>query len=95
LRTNFLEPAWIEAIGDNVIRANLTTNLTLQCRMTGEPLPSIKWFKPKRSTGATDALTGRFFIESLTRYDQGQYRCQASNLGGIAEEKFTVLINGI
>ena len=72
---------------------NLSGTVNLSCQVTGFPRPFIKWKIPERSTAIREK--NRLVIRNVSRYDQGQYICQASNNGGIAKEVFTVIVNSI
>ena len=72
---------------------NLSGTVNLSCQVTGFPRPFIKWKIQERSTAIRE--NNRLVIRNVSRYDQGQYICQASNNGGIAKEVFTVIVNGI
>lgn len=74
-------------------RVSLSGTVNLSCQVTGFPRPFIKWKIPERSTATRE--NNRLVIRNVSRYDQGQYICQASNNGGIAKEVFTVIVNGI
>ena len=74
-------------------RVNLSGTVNLSCQVTGFPRPFIKWKIPERSTAIREK--NRLVIRNVSRYDHGQYICQASNNGGIAKEVFTVIVNGI
>ena len=74
-------------------RVNLSGTVNLSCQVTGFPRPFIKWKIPERSTAIRE--NNRLVIRNVSRYDQDQYICQASNNGGIAKEVFTVIVNGI
>lgn len=90
----FIEPPIVTPVGETVIRTNISTNITLRCVATGYPKPVVKWTTPSKSNGIARASKGELLLRHITKNHQGQYKCQASNLGGFAEETFTVLING-
>lgn len=88
-----VEPPWIVTSNKSRTYVSLKDRITLHCESTGYPKPSIKWLIPSSSTAASrkDILT----IDEVTKFDHGQYKCQASNSGGIIEETFTVVVNEI
>ena len=85
---------FVKAVNDTIINADLGSTINMQCETTGYPLPNMRWVVPPRTTGKVIEERGIFKVQNITKYDQGQYKCQASNLGGFAEETFTILING-
>ncbi|XP_065678288.1 basement membrane-specific heparan sulfate proteoglycan core protein isoform X1 [Hydra vulgaris] len=87
-----IEPPLIIAASETVFRVNLNSSITLKCNVSGYPSPFINWIFPDGSNGASNSY-GEFALVNMTKYDQGQYKCRASNVGGFAEETFTVLIN--
>lgn len=86
-----------------------TTNITLICKVTGEPLPDVDWVSngriiakdPRLSTQRyilAKNIEGNFTWNNLTivnvNYrDRGEYRCLAKNPGGSDEHNVTLVIS--
>ena len=67
--------------------AALSSTVTLSCSTTGNPLPSIAWYKDglpltTDSRRQQDAGTGSLRITNLQNSDSGRYQCVASNTAG-------------
>ena len=76
---------------------NLNTTLQLVCTPRGIPLPTIRW--EKDNIILTNDLTGitiqdgLLIIETVSSYDSGVYKCEATNILGSAQETFIVNVN--
>ena len=59
-------------------------NLTLVCKVSGLPIPSIQWQKPlgHMPKGKTAVIDGNMTILSVTKKDTGTYLCSVKNLLG-------------
>ena len=59
-------------------------NVTIACTATGQPLPSITWFRAVGSLpeDRTEVMNGSLTIYSVTRKDGGIYICKAENILG-------------
>lgn len=72
--------------------------ITLKCRASGRPSPLILWTKEdvQLTTGPRIKVTaaGDLHISSVRSYDQGIYRCHASNKAGSAVATTTVIVTG-
>ena len=90
-----IDPPRIHSTSPIVTHANLTGRMELHCRATGFPLPDLTWSHPRDSTGKVMSSGSHFLVKNISKYDQGQYRCRASNAAGITEKVFTLFINGM
>ena len=76
------------------------TPLKLECRVNGEPLPELTWFKDGEKVEPSDRIqieafpdgTARLFIPSSTLDDDGIYRCVAKNPSGTANIKASIAV---
>lgn len=75
--------------------------LTINCPVTGIPLPHISWFKdgefvsPLVDPNIKLFAGGRRLEVSNARVtDAGLYKCVAENIAGSTQHEYTVLING-
>jgi hypothetical protein len=70
---------------------NLGSGVVLPCKVEGDPLPTIVWYKDESPISMTDL---HYFIRqdssleifSSDRTDTGEYRCTASNIAGNVEK---------
>lgn len=53
------------------------------CQATGKPQPEIQWIQSTDHKVVAKGIDGRLFIEKVTRDQNIDYTCQASNKGGI------------
>ena len=58
--------------------------MTLLCKVSGLPIPTIKWQKPlgHLPRGRTAVIDGNMTILSVTKKDTGAYVCSVKNLLG-------------
>lgn len=59
----------------------------LQCRVTGQPMPSVTWYREgggavETGDGISVSSSGDLVISSVTLSDDGDYYCVASNAVG-------------
>nr|CRZ24661.1 BMA-UNC-89, isoform b [Brugia malayi] len=75
------------------IHAKELEHVVLECKIVGEPMPEIKWFKDKEEISANDTHfkketlpdgTARLIIDSVNKDDTGEFRCEAQNNFGTA-----------
>ncbi|KAF3852620.1 hypothetical protein F7725_005975 [Dissostichus mawsoni] len=64
--------------------------LTLNCSSVGNPPPSYTWTPPSRITSPSNGSV--FFINSITREDEGSYTCYVSNEKGSISVQFDVTV---
>lgn len=59
-------------------------NLTLDCRVTGIPRPTVTWLRRSRplTPGAVPLPSGSLWIRNVSVSDQGTYSCMANNTIG-------------
>ena len=69
-------------------------NLTIACTATGQPLPSITWYRAVGSlpVDRTEVKSGSLIVYSVTRKDAGVYICKAENILGSAINTTLVVI---
>ncbi|TKR95894.1 hypothetical protein L596_010002 [Steinernema carpocapsae] len=75
------------------VRATEGDHVEMECKIVGEPMPEIRWYKDKEEISSTDAHfhqttksdgTARLTIDSVELADAGEYRCEAENPAGTA-----------
>ncbi|KAJ9584666.1 hypothetical protein L9F63_020991, partial [Diploptera punctata] len=83
------------------VQATIGQRLRLECRATGEPQPTVEWAKHNRGYSFYDTqpvtgeepLTAVYEITSVTKADEGSYRCLARNAAGTAEERLHITVD--
>uniref|UniRef100_A0A0R3RFL5 Muscle M-line assembly protein unc-89 n=1 Tax=Elaeophora elaphi TaxID=1147741 RepID=A0A0R3RFL5_9BILA len=87
----YAAPTFLKTLEE--IYAKESENVVLECKIVGEPMPEIKWFKDTQEISANDAHfkmealsdgTARLIIDSVNRDDAGEFRCEAQNKFGTA-----------
>ena len=76
--------------------------VTLECRVSGEPEPVVRWFKEGRPMVAGPGVEMRkqgerawMTLYQPTEQDSGRYLCIAQNPSGEKSSSATVIVNGI
>ncbi|XP_073463531.1 peroxidasin homolog [Aquarana catesbeiana] len=77
--------------------ALLNGSITLECGVSGDPLPKITW---TTENGEAIPNNGRFtitssgglYIQNLTAADQGLYQCHASNSEGSVQASASIIV---
>ena len=64
------------------------TTVTLPCRVTGVPTPSVKWYKD--GVSFHNPGVGGLVLHNVTLRDNGRYKCVAVNVDGEAISVGTV-----
>ena len=78
--------------------------MTLECRATGDPLPSVSWQSPAAarpglpgppSEADPFSQTGQAVLRigAASRSDSGVYTCRASNSAGQTEQRLQLLVD--
>ena len=69
-------------------------NVTIACTATGQPLPSITWFRAVGSLpeDKTEVMNGFLTIYSVARKDAGIYICKAENILGSTTDTAQLVI---
>lgn len=75
---------WTMLEGD---RLNLTCLI-----IAGLPKPKVSWYKQKMLL--VDKESTSLILEKLTDRDEGQYKCEARNPGGVAYAIMNVIVDG-
>uniref|UniRef100_A0A183CWJ3 Muscle M-line assembly protein unc-89 n=1 Tax=Gongylonema pulchrum TaxID=637853 RepID=A0A183CWJ3_9BILA len=84
-------PTFLKTLQDTSV--NESEQVVLECKIVGEPMPEVKWFKDKQEIKADDAHfkketlpdgIARLTIDSATKADAGEFRCEAQNSSGTA-----------
>ena len=90
-------PPTITLQPSQTVYALIGERVTLECTAQGEPTPQVYWVEPETVRRGdlppdvepyypTSDGSAILDIASVSRGDQGNYRCVASNTGGTAEE---------
>lgn len=67
--------------------------LTLTCVIeAGLPKPQVSWYKDKMLLVNEESMN--FTLEELKNTDEGQYKCEARNPGGVADASIDICADG-
>lgn len=67
--------------------------LTLTCVIkAGLPKPQVSWYKDKMLLVNEESMN--FTVEELKNTDEGQYKCEARNPGGVADAFIDICADG-
>ncbi len=87
----------ISPISDSTV--NIGTSFTAHCITSAFPEPTITWLKGQDVIIASEriifSLPGSLTIASVTKEDQGDYSCVASNGVGNTRENFRISVLGV
>lgn len=68
--------------------------LNLTCVIeAGLPKPQVSWYKDKKNILVGEESMN-FTLEELTDTDEGEYKCEARNPGGVADATMNILVDG-
>ena len=72
------------------------SNLTLQCRARGYPVPVVTWYKDQIKLNKTEHVSvfsdGKLSIEKLAPGDSGVYTCKALNNMGMDKKHVEIKV---
>ena len=91
-----LEAPYIEGNYYNEVTIEAKQKLLLECEIaTGNPPPTIRWFKDDIPVDVSSRVTvsrsgGRLRIKPIIKADSGRYRCYAENDAGNTKKEFSV-----
>ena len=84
------------------VTARWKTNVSLVCRFSGFPIPTITWFDSKEkplNLGDSDKYhvtkEGHLVIHDLGKEDSKRYECRVTNKWGTIKEGITLKVQGI
>ena len=80
-------------LASNTMMVEENQNVTIACNATGQPQPSVTWFKalsslPKSRTRLTNK---RLIIFNVKKKDRGTYICKADNILGSAMDNIQLM----
>ena len=81
-------------LASNTLMVEENQNVTIACNATGQPKPSVTWFKAFSSlpNGRTRLANKRLIIYNVEKKDRGTYICQADNILGSATDMIQLMI---
>ena len=81
-------------LASNTLMVEENQNVTIACNATGQPKPSVTWFKAFSSLpkGRTRLANKRLIIYNVEKKDRGTYICQADNILGSATDMIQLMI---
>lgn len=77
----FLVPPTLRALPHNgQVTARKGSTVTLECKASGNPVPTIYWFKKDVFAGPTHLSdSSTLILENVDRHHAGIYQCSADN----------------
>ncbi|CAL4142599.1 unnamed protein product, partial [Meganyctiphanes norvegica] len=93
-----LVPPDIDAISEvKTHEAALGEPVVFECNANGDPPPQVSWFREEISVQAQARMqllenNHVLIITSVQENDEGNYKCLASNLVGVTEETFELIV---
>ena len=81
-------------LASNTLMVEENQNVTIACNATGEPQPSVTWFKALSSLpkGGTRLTNKRLIIVNVKKKDRGTYICKADNILGSVTDNIQLII---
>ncbi len=83
LRVLEFPPNFINRPMDGTVRAAVNGNATIVCNPEGAPKPAIQWYRNQQTVSSGGRFTvlanGNLIITGVSRMDEGNYTCEASN----------------
>nr|CAD7571475.1 unnamed protein product [Timema californicum] len=85
----------------NTVHVAIGQSVRLECRATGDPIPSVSWTKYLQRAypyGGTESIipatpqTAVYEISRVTKEDEGSYNCQARNAAGFTEDRLQLIV---
>ena len=79
------------------MKVELGSKVTLSCTASGNPTPSIHWYKDGKPIEGPQAIGNAFVIPEVTPRERGYYQCEAvSSYGNPSRSAETeILIQGL
>ncbi|XP_016146102.1 hemicentin-1-like [Sinocyclocheilus grahami] len=91
-------PTIIETVGSRDLSAILNQEIILECRVKGDPFPTIQWYKDRKPVFLGDPNIEvlnrgqQLKIKSSHLGDQARYQCSATNAAGKQSKDFNLSI---
>ena len=78
------------------VTVELNDRVTLSCTASGNPTPSIRWYKDNKAIEGPQAIGNTFVISEAVPDERGSYQCEAfSSFGNPSRStEAVVLISG-
>lgn len=73
-------------------------NVSIECQVTGFPIPSLMWYKNGLQLGLSERIStnkdGVLFIRNAQLLDAGEYECAVWNIAGQSQASATLTYTG-
>lgn len=90
------KPHFIEKHSSSVMTVREKQNVTLPCKATGFPQPTIRWYRNGRVIEEKQRVkAGYLEIKEIQFEDRGIYTCTAENLLGRDQLSINLIVQGM
>ena len=92
----FVSAPFFTKIPDKVLRLYPDSGITLECKVSGVPNPTVQWTRSLMPLpqGRSEQLDGGLVIRDMQEQDSGDYTCTASNALGVINATIELLLRG-
>ena len=88
-------PPILVSISDQIVRANISEEVVLNCSASSSPDPVYNWSIPTNCTSCPHSHNHSVVSFAANSTDSGEYICTAENMHGNISVVFDVFVNGM